>query len=112
MSPEAVAKANENKRKLNAENVEFRQGRLERLPVEDESVDVAISNCVGIVMKGEGAVLREAFRVLKPGGRLVTTGSPELMPKLEAAGFEKVEICGNIVKATKPGRDACRECKG
>ncbi len=73
--PQAVAAANENKCKLGVENVEFRDGDLENMPLADASVDVAISNCVGPVTRAEPGVLRDAARVLKPGGRLVTTGT-------------------------------------
>jgi SAM-dependent methyltransferase len=103
-SGEHIAAANENKQKLGAVNVEFRQGPLEKMPVEDDSVDVAISNCVAIVMRGEGRVAREAFRVLRPGGRLLTTGQvEELLDPLRAAGFEQIETpFSGIVRARKP----------
>ena len=103
-SAEHIAAANENKRKLGAANVELRYGQLEHLPVEDDSVDVAISNCVSIVMRGEGSVARETFRALRPGGRLVTTGQLEkLLDPLRAAGFEQIETpFGGIVRSRKP----------
>jgi len=93
MSDKALATARENLQGLDLRNVEFRQGRLEKLPIEDASVNVAISNCVGIVMRGDAAVLSEAARVLKPGGRLVTTGRlrDEYREKLQAAGFTTIE---------------------
>ena len=120
-SPKALAAARENKRKMGAENVEFREGLLEKLPLKDESVDVAISNCVAPIGGGEAVALREAFRVLKPGGRLVTTtgvfddeAPAEALPdknnplrrkeyfaRLRAAGFAKVEIAAS---SSRPGR--------
>ena len=120
-SPKALGAARENKRKVGADNVKFLEGLLEKLPLEDASVDVAISNCVAPIGGGEAVALREAFRVLKPCGRLVTTSGvfdddapAEALPdknnplrqkdyfaRLRAAGFAKVEIAAG---SSRPGR--------
>ncbi len=119
MTDEMLALANENKRKAGAENVEFLRGEIENIPLPDNSVDVIISNCVINLSADKDRVLREAFRVLKPGGRLavsdvVTRGEVdaqirknillwvgcvagaleegEYRDKLVSAGFEQVEI--------------------
>ncbi|HWW18447.1 MAG TPA: arsenite methyltransferase [Candidatus Saccharimonadales bacterium] len=119
MTDEMLALANENKRKAGAENVEFLRGEIENIPLPDNSVDVIISNCVINLSADKDRVLREAFRVLKPGGRfavsdVVTRGEVdaqirqnmllwvgcvagaleenEYRDKLVAAGFEQVEI--------------------
>lgn len=70
MTPEMVSKARENVVKEGSENVEFRLGEIENLPVPDSSVDVIISNCVINLATDKKKVYGEAFRVLKPGGRL------------------------------------------
>lgn len=71
MTPEMVDKARENARKGNHRNVEFRLGEIENLPVADNSVDVIISNCVINLSPNKKRVFEEAFRVLKPRGRLI-----------------------------------------
>ncbi len=119
MTDEMLALANENKRKSGVQNVEFLKGEIESIPLPDNSVDVIISNCVINLSADKERVLREAFRVLKPGGRfavsdVVTRGDipaairksvllwvgcvagaldeNEYRIKLAAAGFQDVDI--------------------
>jgi arsenite methyltransferase len=119
MADEMLALANENKRKAGVENVEFLKGEIEHIPLPDNSVDVVISNCVINLSADKAQVLREAFRVLKPGGRfavsdVVTRGEipaeirrsvllwvgcvagaledNDYRNKLQQAGFENIEI--------------------
>jgi len=131
MTDDMLALARENQRKAGIENVEFLKGEIERIPLPDNSVDVVISNCVINLSCDKDAVLRETFRVLKPGGRfavsdVVTRGQvpdevrknmllwvgciagaledEDYKAKLKAAGYAGIEIEATRIYSVEDAR--------
>jgi SAM-dependent methyltransferase len=132
MTDEMLALARENQRQARVENVEFLKGEIENIPLPDNSVDVIISNCVINLSADKDQVLREAFRVLKPGGRFAVSDvvvhgdvphevrqsvllwvgciagalqDADYLAKLAAAGFEGIEIVPTRVYKVEDARE-------
>ena len=103
MTPDMLDKARENTRKGDYQNVEFRLGEIENLPVADNTVDVIISNCVINLSQDKPKVFEEAFRVLKPGGRLMVSDIV-LLGELPQAIRDSVEAyVGCVAGASQKG---------
>lgn len=96
MTDAMLRKARRNAQKVGIDNVEFRKGEIEHLPVDDNAVDVIISNCVVNLSPEKAAVLRETFRVLKPGGRLAISDVVAVRPMPDDIRNDEAMQCACI----------------
>lgn len=112
MTPDMVSKARENAAKMDAKNVEFRLGEIEHLPVADNRADIIISNCVVNLSPDKAAVYKDAYRVLKPGGRIAISDIMAIaeLPAEIRKNLELVSACVGGAATIDHTVDMLKQC--
>lgn len=112
MTPDMVSKARKNAEKMRTKNIEFRLGEIEHLPVADNNVDIIMSNCVVNLSPDKASVYRDAYRVLKPGGRLAISDivATAQLPEEIQKNLELVSACVGGAGTIDETEDMLKQC--